>query len=132
MVKQLAGQVSAASFSLQGRPKYRVFVIQEADALSVGAQAGLRRTLERYVTTSRLFLHCQQLSSIIAPLKSRCLCIRVPLPTDAEIKTVLTNIQKNEHLNVPNNIMDAIIGNSKRNLRRAILMLESSTVHKCV
>lgn len=42
----------------------QVFVIQEAEELSSGAQAGLRRTLERYVKNSRVFLHCQQLSAV--------------------------------------------------------------------
>lgn len=56
---------------------HAVFLFEDADSLSQFAQAALRRTMETYIKNSRMFLHVTQLSRIISPLKSRCLCIRI-------------------------------------------------------
>lgn len=126
MIKNLSSMSSAFSFAKKDVPKYRVFIIQEAEELSSGAQAGLRRTLEKYVKNSRIFLHCQQLSAIMPPLRSRCLCIRVPLPTVEELVNVLQDIATKEQLKVPKDYLNEISHKSNRDMRRAILMLEAA------
>lgn len=133
MIKQLAAQAPATCYTVQGQstPKYRVFVLQEAEKLTAGAQAGLRRTLEKYVRNARVILHCQQLSSIIQPLRSRCLCIRVPLATEEEIFTVLKTICHKENITTfTDGYVRDIIRQSERNLRRAVLMLEVAAMHQ--
>ncbi|EEA08492.1 uncharacterized protein CMU_003220 [Cryptosporidium muris RN66] len=127
LIKQLSSQVGANTFFKKG-PNYRVFVILESDVLSMEAQAGLRRTMEKYAANSRVILHCEQLSSIISPLRSRCLCIRVPLPSHNEIVHVLSHIAKSEGLNVSNEYLIDITTASEGNLRRAILLLETAAV----
>ncbi|KAJ1610817.1 putative replication factor C subunit 5 [Cryptosporidium canis] len=125
LIKQLSSQMGASSFFSKG-PSYRVFTILEADVLSLKAQAGLRRTMEKYSNNSRLILHCEQLSSIIPPLRSRCLCIRVPLPSPDEVLQVLRHISNSENLQVSTNYLEQIVKESDCNLRRAILILETA------
>lgn len=125
LIKQLSSQMGANSFFSKG-PNYRVFTILEADVLSLKAQAGLRRTMEKYSNNSRLILHCEQLSSIIPPLRSRCLCIRVPLPSPEEVLQVLRYISISENLQVPTGYLEQIVTESECNLRRAILILETA------
>lgn len=63
-----------------------VVIINEADALTRDAQAALRRTMEKYMTNMRLILCANSTSKIIAPIRSRCLLVRVSAPTDDEVR----------------------------------------------
>lgn len=64
-------------------------LLSEADNLSRNAQAGLRRTMEKYSSNCRLILCCENSSRIIAPIRSRCLCLRISAPTLAEVGLAL-------------------------------------------
>ncbi|EZG45090.1 putative DNA replication factor C subunit Rfc5 [Gregarina niphandrodes] len=88
LIKGLAGLGSSAGFG-SGKPKCRVFMLHEAHTLTLAAQASLRRTMERYSSTSRFFLLTERLSSLIAPLRSRCICIRVPAPDASMVEMAL-------------------------------------------
>ena len=62
-----------------------VVVINEADLLSRDAQAALRRTMEKYMSNMRIILCANSTSRLIAPIKSRCLLIRVAAPSPEEV-----------------------------------------------
>ena len=62
-------------------------IINEADALSRDAQAALRRTMEKYMTNMRLILCASSTSKIIAPIRSRCLLVRVAAPDESEVSS---------------------------------------------
>ena len=64
---------------------FAVVIINEADALTRDAQAALRRTMEKYMNNMRLILCANSTSKIIAPIRSRCLLVRVAAPTDDEV-----------------------------------------------
>jgi replication factor C subunit 3/5 len=64
----------------------KVVVLNQVDRLSRQAQAALRRTMEKYAVTCRLILCCDSPSKLIAPLRSRCLGVRVPAPTEDEVR----------------------------------------------
>jgi replication factor C subunit 3/5 len=59
----------------------KIVVLNQVDRLSKQAQAALRRTMEKYAATCRLILCCDNPSKLIAPLRSRCLGVRVAAPT---------------------------------------------------
>ncbi|CDR94812.1 replication factor C 38 kDa subunit, putative [Babesia bigemina] len=127
VIKNLSASPSASNYFLKG-PAYRVFLFEDADSLSLPAQAALRRTMETYIRNARMFLHVKQLSRIILPLRSRCLCIRVGSHTIAEIVDVLRGIAKAEGLppkQSSDEVLRSIANASGRNLRRAILTLET-------
>lgn len=63
----------------------KVVVLKQVDKLSRQAQAALRRTMEKYAASCRLILCCESPSKLIAPLRSRCLGIRVGAPTEEEV-----------------------------------------------
>ncbi|VDP31768.1 unnamed protein product [Heligmosomoides polygyrus] len=82
VIKQMAQTTQIASAT---QKSFRVVVLMEADQLTRDAQHALRRTMEKYSMTTRLILCCESLSRIICPLKSRCMVVRVPSPTDEEV-----------------------------------------------
>ena len=107
---------------------FKVVVLNEVDKLSRDAQHALRRTMEKYMSSCRIILCCNSTSKVIDPLRSRCLAIRVPAPNQQEIITVLQSISKKEGITLPIELAKRIADLSDRNLRKAILMLESSKV----
>ena len=60
-------------------------IINEADSLSRDAQAALRRTMEKYMSNMRIILCANSTSRLIAPIKSRCLLMRVAAPNSDEV-----------------------------------------------
>ena len=108
---------------------FKVVLLSEADSLSRNAQAGLRRTMEKYSSNCRLVLCCENVSRIIAPIRSRCLCVRVSAPTPLEVMNILKQNCQREGLSCPPQQLQRIVQASHRNLRRALLLLESSTAN---
>ena len=69
-------------------------------------------------------------SQVIEPLRSRCVCLRVPAPTVAQVSGVLEKIYKKEggKAGLPKDVQERIAATSGRNLRKAILMMEAMHV----
>ncbi|CAG8764494.1 18117_t:CDS:2, partial [Racocetra persica] len=106
------------------KQRFKVVVINEADEITREAQAALRRTMEKYMSNLRIILCCNSMSRIIEPIRSRCLLLRVPLPSIDEVSTILQNIASNEDIRLSRTLADQISKHSKRNPRKAILTFE--------
>mmetsp|Transcript_17633 Transcript_17633/g.20406 ORF Transcript_17633/g.20406 Transcript_17633/m.20406 type:complete len:380 (-) Transcript_17633:91-1230(-) len=109
--------------------EYKIVVLVEVDKLSRQAQAALRRTMEKYSASCRLILCCNNQSKVIEPVRSRCLGIRVAAPSHEDICNTLQYIADKEHINLPDDLALNLAKESSRNLRRAILMFETSRVN---
>lgn len=126
VVMQLIKEV--ASHPPLGGHTFKVVVIEEAGALSIDAQAALRRTMERYMKTCRIILSCDSASKVIAPLRSRCLAIRVGRPGLEEVAQVLKKVAAKEGVKIELDFARKVAEKSNRDLRRALLLLESASV----
>lgn len=65
----------------------KVFVMHQAEKMDSYTQNMMRRFFETYYKNCRFILITKHLNQIIKPLQSRCLLIRVPCPTNVQIKT---------------------------------------------
>jgi len=124
IVMQLIKEV-ASHPPIVGHP-FKIVVIDEAGSLSNGAQAALRRTMEKYMKTCRIFLLCESVSKIIPPLRSRCLAIRIAAPSTEEVEKILSKTAAKEQMKLPPELGQRIAEHSGRDVRRALLMLEST------
>jgi replication factor C subunit 3/5 len=105
---------------LKHRKLFKVVVINKIDNLSYYAQASLRRTMEKYSNTCKFILISDQLSKIIEPLRSRCLMIRVPLPSREQILETLLHICQKENIKITFGKLNEIITNSDNKVNHAI------------
>eukprot|EP00177_Eucheuma_denticulatum_P001320 GFKZ01002399.1.p1 GENE.GFKZ01002399.1~~GFKZ01002399.1.p1 ORF type:complete len:369 (+),score=53.33 GFKZ01002399.1:208-1314(+) len=110
------------------KPPLKVIVLHEVDQMSRLAQQALRRTMEKYSKTCRLIMIAESSSKIIEPLRSRCLGIRLALPTHDEIRAVLQHVASKEGITLPDPLAKRLAKTSSRNLRRALLQFEATRV----
>lgn len=71
-------------------------LLTEVDRLSRQAQAGLRRTMEKYSAQCRIVLVCNSPSKVIEPVRSRCLGIRIPAPSSQQLADLLVSVARKE------------------------------------
>eukprot|EP01059_Diplonema_ambulator_P001762 TRINITY_DN11480_c0_g1_i1.p1 TRINITY_DN11480_c0_g1~~TRINITY_DN11480_c0_g1_i1.p1 ORF type:complete len:373 (+),score=76.97 TRINITY_DN11480_c0_g1_i1:52-1119(+) len=128
LLKEIAMSVPIADST--GKRQFKVVVLNEVERLSKPAQQALRRTMELYMSTCRLILITSSLSRLIPPLKSRCLAIRIPLPSIDELKSVLINTAKKENAKLSEGLALRILKECDGNMRRSLLILEATKIHK--
>lgn len=123
LIKNTASSALLHNFS----QTFKTIVLSNADRLTKDAQHALRRTMEENLSSCRLILCAESSSRIIAPIKSRCLMIRVAAPKCDEIARILMNVGTKEKCDafLTQNVALQIAQDSGRNLRRALLMLET-------
>jgi len=121
VIKNMA---SVHSMNSKNKRKFKVVVLQEVDSLTKAAQHALRRTMEKYMENCRIILCCESVSKIIDPLRSRCLSIRCPAPSHDAVVAALNEVAERERFPLPEGYALEISKKCKRNLRRALLMLQ--------
>jgi len=109
---------------LKHRKLFKVVIINKIDNLSYYAQASLRRTMEKYSNTCKFILISDQLSKIIEPIRSRCLMIRVPLPSNIQILETLMYVCYKENIDITFRKLNDIINKSDNKVNHALWLLE--------
>lgn len=132
VVQELLKEIAQTQpVDVTAKHRFKVVVINEADSLSRDAQAALRRTMEIYSPNLRLILLANTTASIMGPIKSRTLLLRVPAPSTNDIGRVLAKLAEAQNVQLPpdeasrQELWNNIAHKSNRNLRRALLMLEA-------
>lgn len=132
MIREIAQTVPLqTAASNPNHVRYKVVVLNEIDKMSRSAQHALRRTMEKYMATCRLVLLCNSTSRVIAPLRSRCLGIRVPSHSKENIQLVVQKVCESEGRPVPSPaFLSTLTQRAEGNLRRGLLMLEAAAMTK--
>jgi replication factor C subunit 3/5 len=122
IVKEYAKRTPLEIFKV--KKPFKIVVINMIDNLSYYAQTSLRRTMEKYSDNCRFITWCTSLSKVIDPIQSRCLCIRVGLPTKNELIKFVFYVSVNEKLNLSLDEFTSIINQSDGNPKKALWILE--------
>ena len=104
--------------------QYNIIIIKNAEFLSQSAQAFLRRTMEKHSEYCKFILHIHDLTSIITPLQSRSLCIRIPSITHEECITYIQHVTKNENINIDTNEIIQLLNHTNNNLYDSLLLIQ--------
>jgi replication factor C small subunit len=90
---KVQGFASVASFK-----SLKVVILDEADFLTIQAQASLRNIIETYSRTTRFILTCNYVERIIDPLQSRCQVLKIIPPSKQEIAKHVAGILEQEEV----------------------------------
>lgn len=120
MIKELANNGSIAAVLMNSSVTHKTIVLKGAGNISKQAQAGLRRTMETFSHSCRLVLLSTYASRVIEPLRSRCVLVRVPLPSAEALaaaiqlddEALVTQIVKNSGRSISQAMYMAKVGNS--------------------
>ena len=91
---KVQGFASSASFK-----PIKIIILDEADFLTIQAQASLRNIIETYSRTTRFILTCNYLERIIDPLQSRCQVLKITPPSKKEVAQHISTILDQESIN---------------------------------
>lgn len=123
IVKRYAGS-STLDLTQNPNGKFKTIQISNLDRLSHSAQTSLRRMIEVNASICRFIMWCDNLSNVIGPLKSRCVCIRIPRPTPNEMFTYLTYISLKKKFDPEYRYIIDIVKSSECNIRTALWYLQ--------
>ncbi len=117
----------ARTISIDG---FKIVYLDEADALTRDAQQALRRIMEEYAETCRFIFACNYSSRIIDPIQSRCAVFRFRKIDAPDIRKYLEKISESEGLELEEGVLDIIVEESEGDLRKAVNILQSSSIGK--
>jgi replication factor C subunit 3/5 len=123
IVKRYAG---SRTIELTQNPnsKFKTIQISNLDKLSHSAQTSLRRMIEVNASICRFIMWCDNLSNVIGPLKSRCVCIKIPRPSKGELFAYLTYLSLKKKFDPKMKVLADIINYSDCNIKLATWCLQ--------
>jgi replication factor C small subunit len=68
----------------------KVVILDEADFLTINAQASLRNTIETFSRSTRFILTCNYVERLIDPIQSRCQVLKIVPPSKQDVYNHLT------------------------------------------
>ena len=105
----------------------KVVILDEADFLTIQAQASLRNIIETFSRTTRFIMTCNFVERIIDPLQSRCQVLKIVPPTKKDVAKHLSWIMDKEGIGFEMNELGAIVIQHYPDLRKCINTIQLST-----
>lgn len=106
---------SAASFS-----PLKVVILDEADFLTLNAQASLRNVIETFSRSTRFILTCNFIERIIDPIQSRCQTFKILPPSKTQIASHLIQILENKNIEFNLNDLKILVNQFYPDLRKML------------
>jgi replication factor C small subunit len=118
---KVSGFASAASFK-----PLKVVILDEADFLTIQAQASLRNVIETFSRTTRFILTCNYIERIIDPLQSRCQTLKVVPPSKQDIAYHLMDVFKSEEVDCSADDLKIIVNQYYPDIRKMLNTIQLS------
>jgi replication factor C small subunit len=107
--------------------EFKVVRLEEADYLSLNAQAVLRNMMEEYSDVARFILTCNYENKIIPALKSRCQQFRFKAGDKIDITEYVAKILMEEHVNFTIDTLDKFVSVGYPDVRKIVNMVQQHT-----
>lgn len=108
-------------------PKFKIIILDEADAMTTDSQFALRRIIEKYSATTRFILTCNYISKIVSPILSRCIGFQFrALDINAAFK-ILNEIITKEDIKIKKDAVKEIYKLCNGDMRLSINLLQKVT-----
>jgi len=105
----------------------KVVVLDEADFLTLQAQASLRNVIEKYSKGTRFILTCNYIERIIDPLQSRCQTFKVFPPDKADVARHIDGILRKQKVKCNFAQLKSIVNKFYPDLRKILNTCQSSS-----
>ena len=119
---KVSGFASTASFK-----PLKVVILDEADFLTIQAQASLRNVIETFSRTTRFIMTCNYVERIIDPLQSRCQVLKVIPPSKKEVAIHLASVMSTEGIVYEMEDLKTIVNQYYPDLRKCLNTIQLST-----
>jgi len=120
---KVQGFASSASFK-----PLKIIILDEADFLTIQAQASLRNIIETYSRTTRFILTCNYLERIIDPLQSRCQVLKITPPSKKEVAQHVAGILEQESINYELNDLVLVVNKHYPDVRKILNTCQVNSV----
>lgn len=107
--------------------KIKVVILDEADFLTIQAQASLRNTIETFSRTTRFILTCNFIERIIDPLQSRCQTLKIVPPSKKEVAKHIKGILDKEQTKFEIEALVNIVNKHHPDIRKMLNTIQLST-----
>jgi replication factor C small subunit len=111
---------SAATFQ-----PVKVIIMDEADFLTINAQAALRNIIETFSITTRFIFTCNYVERIIEPLQSRLAVYELNPPTPLEVGKHLLGILDKEEVSYQKNDVATLVKKFYPDIRKVLNITQS-------
>jgi replication factor C small subunit len=120
---KVQGFASSATFK-----SIKIIILDEADFLTIQAQASLRNIIETYSRTTRFILTCNYLERIIDPLQSRCQVLKIIPPSKKELAQHVSTILDQEDTYYEVSDLALVVNKFYPDIRKIINTCQINTV----
>jgi|TARA_Y100000356_G_scaffold134521_1_gene144093 replication factor C small subunit len=126
-IDTIRAKVTGFASTMSFKP-LKVIILDEADFLTIQAQASLRNVIETFSRSTRFIMTCNFIERIIDPLQSRCQTLKVVPPNKVDILKHLVKIIKREEIYSTEDDLRTIVDNSYPDVRKMLNTIQVSTV----
>lgn len=103
----------------------KVVIMDEADFLTINAQAALRNVIESFSKVTRFIFTCNYVERIIDPIQSRTTVYEVFPPSKAEVAKRCVYILNEENVTFDKNTLVSIINQTYPDTRKTLNLIQS-------
>jgi replication factor C small subunit len=121
---KVSGFASSASFK-----PLKIVILDEADFLTIQAQASLRNVIETFSRSTRFILTCNYVERIIDPLQSRCQVLKIVPPSMKDVARHVAGVLDKENIQWDKEALGTIVKQFYPDIRKILGTAQLSTVN---
>ena len=125
-IETIRDKVSGFASTMSFKP-LKVIILDEADFLTIQAQASLRNVIETFSRTTRFIMTCNYVERIIDPLQSRCQVLKVIPPSKPDVARHIAWVLGEEKVEFKIEDIGTIVNQYYPDLRKCLNTIQLST-----